>query len=103
MKHFFVALLFLPLMSFNTHKFYVSNTIIEYSAQNQSYGITVKMFTDDLENVIAQNSAVVSSGDGFADELVGELHRFSAIGHAEVEVAEEMDLLAGQHLARRSA
>jgi hypothetical protein len=56
MKHFFAAFLLLPLLSFNAHKFYVSNTIIEYSAQNQSYGITVKMFTDDLENAIGGES-----------------------------------------------
>lgn len=56
MKHFLVALLLAPLMSFNAHKFYVSNTIIEFSAQNQSYGITVKMFTDDLESAIGGES-----------------------------------------------
>lgn len=48
--------LMLPLMSFHAHKFYVSNTAIEYSAQNQSYGITIKLFTDDLENALGGES-----------------------------------------------
>lgn len=52
MKQFFALLLLIPMMSFHPHKFYVSNTIIEYSAQNQSYGITIKLFTDDLETAL---------------------------------------------------
>lgn len=56
MKHLIALFLLAPLMSFHAHKFYVSNTIIEYSAQNQTYGITVKMFTDDLETAIGGES-----------------------------------------------
>ena len=35
------------------HKFYLSNTTIEFNAQNRAIEITSKIFTDDLERVIA--------------------------------------------------
>jgi hypothetical protein len=35
-----------------THKFYLSNTSIEFNAQSRAIEITSKIFTDDLENAI---------------------------------------------------
>lgn len=34
------------------HKFYLSNTTIEFNAQNRAIEITSKIFTDDLEHAI---------------------------------------------------
>jgi hypothetical protein len=36
----------------NYHKFYLSNTSIEFNAQNGAIEITSKIFTDDLEHAI---------------------------------------------------
>lgn len=54
-----VVLFFLILFSFSleaaapsVHKFYLSNTYIEFNAQNRSIEITSKIFTDDLEHAI---------------------------------------------------
>lgn len=37
---------------FFSHEFYISVTQIDHNAKNESLEITVKMFTDDLENAI---------------------------------------------------
>ena len=53
-------LLFLFLGMLNTsatmHEFYVGITEIRYSENSQSYQITLKLFTDDLENAIHKDS-----------------------------------------------
>lgn len=36
-------------LSFSTHKFYVSRTLVNHNAQNQTLEITMDIFTDDLE------------------------------------------------------
>ena len=36
----------------NSHKFYLSNTSIEFNAQSRAIEITSKIFTDDLEHAI---------------------------------------------------
>jgi hypothetical protein len=38
-----------------THKFYISKTIIEFNTRTQLFEITCKMFTDDLELALSQN------------------------------------------------
>ncbi len=52
MKKLLVLGIFVIAMSFTTHKFYVSNTLIEFNAQSQSYEVTCKLFTDDLERAL---------------------------------------------------
>jgi hypothetical protein len=51
---FFLAFLSLTLQASAPaiHKFYLSNTTIEFNAQNQAIEITSKIFTDDLEHAI---------------------------------------------------
>ena len=51
---FCFAILSLSLQAFapNTHKFYLSNTSIEFNAQSRAIEITSKIFTDDLEHAI---------------------------------------------------
>jgi hypothetical protein len=57
MKRFFSLsiLVVLPLFfSGDAHKFYVSTTIIHQNTINQTLEITIKLFTDDLENALQQ-------------------------------------------------
>jgi hypothetical protein len=51
---FCFAILSLTLQSSapNSHKFYLSNTSIEFNAQSRAIEITSKIFTDDLEHAI---------------------------------------------------
>jgi len=49
MKRYLLLLLLLPLLSASEHKFYVSKTIIEFNPRSQSFEMTCKLFTDDLE------------------------------------------------------
>jgi hypothetical protein len=52
MKKWIIILLAMSMLAFVPHKFYVSNTIIEFRPTTQSYQITCKIFTDDLERVL---------------------------------------------------
>jgi len=59
---FLVALLPL-IMSFTSHKFYVSITKIEFSQEEQSLQVIVKLFIDDIEDVLQERySPSVSLG-----------------------------------------
>jgi len=51
MKHlkFFTLLLFIPLLAFTLHKYYVSLCEIEYVEEQKSIQITLGMFIDDFE------------------------------------------------------
>lgn len=51
MKHL-LWLLILPLFISGTHKFYVSNNIVELNTRTNMYEVTCKIFTDDLEAMI---------------------------------------------------
>ncbi len=44
--------LLITLCLFFTHEFYISVTQIDHNPKNESLEITVKMFTDDIENAI---------------------------------------------------
>lgn len=48
MRYLF-AFVAISLLSFTAHKFYVSNTLLAYNEMKQSFEITMKIFTDDLE------------------------------------------------------
>ena len=50
----FLILSALLSLSFTSHKYYVSNTFIEHDALSQSFEITMKIFTDDLERAIEE-------------------------------------------------
>lgn len=50
---YLLFILLLPLISFDPHKFYVSNNIVEYNARTGSYEMICKMFTDDLQNAVS--------------------------------------------------
>ncbi len=61
MKKLIFLFLAISMVSFTPHKFYVSNTIVEYSAITQSYQITCKVFTDDLERAIGGEAVHLGS------------------------------------------
>ncbi|MCC6600232.1 MAG: hypothetical protein IT223_06120 [Crocinitomicaceae bacterium] len=56
MKKEILFLLLLPLMWAATHKFYVSNTIVEWNTRTNNVEITCKMFTDDFERALMKNT-----------------------------------------------
>jgi len=47
-----VALLFITLTSFNTHKFYVSLTKVEHNAEAETLQIITKIFLEDIEDAL---------------------------------------------------
>ncbi|NEN23904.1 hypothetical protein G3O08_10375 [Cryomorpha ignava] len=56
MKMLLILFLGMLNVSASTHEFYVGMTEIRYSENSQSYQITLKLFTDDLENAIYKAS-----------------------------------------------
>lgn len=49
----------LALMAFSAHKFYVSLVQMDYNEKNSSLEITMKIFTDDLENAIKERNGLL--------------------------------------------
>ena len=45
----FLLLLIVPLLSFSTHKYYLSLTQIEYKSEARSLQIIINVFMDDIE------------------------------------------------------
>ena len=51
----YLFILILPLLSFTeTHKFYVSVTNINYAQNDGSFQITMRIFIDDLDDVLKE-------------------------------------------------
>ncbi len=55
----FVLLLIPAIMAFSLHKFYVSLVQMDYNEKNSSLEITMKIFTDDLENALKAKSGLL--------------------------------------------
>ncbi len=51
-KKIFFLLLIIPLLSFSTHKYYLSLTQIEYSNKSKSVQIIINVFMDDIETAL---------------------------------------------------
>ena len=51
----FVLCVAILCMSFGAHKFYVSKTLVNHNAVNQTVEITIDIFTDDLEFALQEN------------------------------------------------
>lgn len=52
LKKLIFLLITIPLVSFTLHKYYLSYTKINYAKDSKSLQITMKIFTDDLENAL---------------------------------------------------
>lgn len=50
-----LLLLFIPLMAFTMHKYYLSLTRVVYNSKEQSIHITMRLFIDDLEKSLNNN------------------------------------------------
>ncbi|MEN8857161.1 MAG: DUF6702 family protein [Flavobacteriaceae bacterium] len=48
----FLILLFIPLMSFSAHKYYLSLTQINFSSKSKSVQIIINVFMDDIETAL---------------------------------------------------
>lgn len=48
-KKAYLILFIIPLLSFSTHKYYLSLTQIEYRSEKKSVQITINVFMDDIE------------------------------------------------------
>ena len=55
-----VILIFLaiPLLAFNTHKFYLSVTNINYSEKDKAFQITSRLFIDDLDELLEERYGI---------------------------------------------
>lgn len=57
-KKIIFVLLILPLLSFTTHKYYLSLTQIEYRNASQSVQITINVFMDDIETALNKDYTI---------------------------------------------
>jgi len=57
-KKIILLLLILPLLSFTTHKYYLSLTQIEYRNASQSVQITINVFMDDIETALNKDYTI---------------------------------------------
>lgn len=57
-KKIIFLLLILPLLSFTTHKYYLSLTQIEYRNASQSVQITINVFMDDIETALNKDYTI---------------------------------------------
>ncbi len=62
MKYFGLAICLALILGF-THKYYISNTLIHYNTEAQSLEISIKIFTDDFERALQeQTGATINLG-----------------------------------------
>lgn len=70
---FLIALVLFVAAGF-THKFYVSNTLIELNPRSQMMEVTCKLFTDDFERVLyvngVKNASLSNNNDPAAKSMV---------------------------------
>lgn len=61
MKHlkYFTLLIFIPLLAFSVHKYYISLCEIEYVEEQKSIQITLGMFIDDLEVTLNKSNDTI--------------------------------------------
>ena len=52
MKKYYFLLLLLPMLAFQTHKYYLSLTKVAYIKESKSVQITARIFIDDLETAL---------------------------------------------------
>lgn len=52
MKKYYFLLLLLPMLAFQTHKYYLSLTKVAYITESKSVQITARIFIDDLETAL---------------------------------------------------
>ena len=52
LKQNYLIIFLVPLFAFTTHKYYISNTKIEYKKESKSIQITMQIFIDDLQDVL---------------------------------------------------
>lgn len=55
MKKFLPLILLIPLISFTLHKFYVSTIRVEYRPDQKTLQVTMRIFTDDLQETLDRN------------------------------------------------
>ncbi len=57
-KKIFIAVLFIPLLSFTAHKYYLSLTQIEYNKNDKSLQIIINVFMDDIEKALNEDYTI---------------------------------------------
>ena len=70
LKKYIFLLLFMPLMAFSVHKYYVSLCEIEYKKEKESIQIIIGFFIDDIEltlNKDYKTSLKIATKDEFSD------------------------------------
>ncbi|MFN0030629.1 MAG: DUF6702 family protein [Flavobacteriales bacterium] len=78
--------------SFHSHKFYVSDTLIEHSTVTQSYQITLKIFTDDLEMALGGDSLHLGSEEEVVN--AGMLVETYINNHLEIRFNDQPQMLS---------
>ncbi|TVZ57382.1 hypothetical protein OD91_2703 [Lutibacter sp. Hel_I_33_5] len=58
LKKIYLLFLLIPLLSFTTHKYYLSLTQIEYSSEKKSIQIIMNVFMDDIEYALNEEYAI---------------------------------------------
>ena len=57
-KKVYLLLCIIPLLSFSTHKYYLSLTQIEYNSESKSIQIIINVFMDDIETALNEENAI---------------------------------------------
>jgi hypothetical protein len=57
-KKIFLLFFIIPLLSFSTHKYYLSLTQIEYKSESKSIQIIINVFMDDIETALNKDYSI---------------------------------------------
>ena len=68
-----VIILFIPLLAFTAHKYYISLTKIDYIKEEKLVQITMRFFIDDIENTIQNRFNVLLSLDTKEENIKADL------------------------------
>lgn len=102
-KHIGLVVLLFLLCSYKTiHKYYISNTQIEYAKEKQSVQIITRLFTDDFEDVLQEryDETLVIDGDNseivdtYIERYLSEKFRIKidSISKTPIFIGKEIDL-----------
>ena len=58
LKKAYLLLFIIPLLSFSTHKYYLSLTQIEYKSESKSIQVIINVFMDDIETALNKENSI---------------------------------------------
>lgn len=68
-----IIILFIPLLAFTVHKYYISLTKIDYIKEEKLIQITMRFFIDDIENTVQNRFNILLSLDTKEENIKADL------------------------------